>query len=174
MTKKWVWGELTVLLSTEMQWQCDASLVPCFSDQSLSFQQDTSFLSPSNSFQYFKAKKSGRWFRLCQHSTRFGTVRSELKFIVTICLHLHFRHALIVYWRWWLRWTWEIILLPSYNLLYLVHSIYKERILTSAFQINSDLQAISRVEDSLQQISQVRQKQVEESRSVLRGTSLLR
>ena len=38
-----------------------------------------------------------------------------------------------------------------------------------AFQINSDLQAISRVEDSLQQISQIRQKHIEESRSVLRG-----
>lgn len=41
-----------------------------------------------------------------------------------------------------------------------------------AFQINSDLQAISRIEDSLQQISQVRQKHIEESRSVLRGTKL--
>lgn len=38
-----------------------------------------------------------------------------------------------------------------------------------AFQINSDLQAISRIEDSLQQISQTRQKHIEESRAVLRG-----
>jgi hypothetical protein len=50
-------------------------------------------------------------------------------------------------------------------------SILLMRLLMTAFQINSDLQAISRVDDSLQQISQVRQKHVEESRSVLRGTS---
>lgn len=40
--------------------------------------------------------------------------------------------------------------------------------LMTAFQINSDLQAISRINDSLQQISQVRQKHIEDSRAVLR------
>ena len=60
------------------------------------------------------------------------------------------------------------ILLLSFNLLYQVYdSSYF--FLMIAFQINSDLQAISRIEDSLQQISQVRQKHVEESRSILRG-----
>lgn len=61
------------------------------------------------------------------------------------------------------------ILLLSFSLLYQVCDSGNFLLMT-AFQINSDLQAISRIEDSLQQISQVRQKHVEESRSILRGT----
>lgn len=42
-----------------------------------------------------------------------------------------------------------------------------------AFQINSDLQAISRIEDSLSQISKVRDKHIEESRAILRGRTII-